>query len=81
VEYDFAQTFHQPQFSPSAVRALVAEFTADPDVNTAVSRQYIRHYFIGDRSAELKPFWPQYVCALANYAVEPYAACVCPAAK
>ncbi len=81
VEYDFAQTFHQPQFSPSAVRALVAEFSADPDVNTAVSRQYIRHYFIGDRSAELKPFWPQYVCALANYAVESYAACVCPAAK
>jgi sphingomyelin phosphodiesterase acid-like 3 len=81
VEYDFAQTLDQPQFSPSTVRALVAEFTADPDVHTAVSRQYIRHYFIGDRSAELKPFWPQYVCALANYSVESYAACVCPAAK
>jgi sphingomyelin phosphodiesterase acid-like 3 len=81
VEYDFAQTFHQQQFSPSTVRALIAEFSADPDVNTAVSQQYIRHYFIGDRSSELKPFWPQYVCALANHSVESYAACVCPASK
>ena len=81
VEYDFAHTFHQLQFSPSTVRALIAEFAADPDANTGVSRQYIRHYFIGDRSTELKPFWPQYVCALANHSVESYAACVCSAAK
>jgi sphingomyelin phosphodiesterase acid-like 3 len=81
VEYDFAQTFHQPQFSPATVRALIEDFAADPDANTAVSQQYIRHYFIGDRSSELKPFWPQYVCALANANVEAYSACLCPAAK
>jgi sphingomyelin phosphodiesterase acid-like 3 len=81
VEYDFAQTFHQPQFSPATVRALIVEFAADHDADTAVSRQYIRHYFIGDRSSELKPFWPQYVCALANASVEAYSACLCPAAK
>ena len=81
VEYDFAQTFHREQFSPSTIKTLIAEFAADPDANTAASRQYIRHYFIGDRSTELKPFWPQYVCALANASVESYAACVCPAAK
>ena len=81
VEYDFAQTFHQTEFSPSIVRALIAGFAADPDADTAPSQQYIRHYFIGDRSAELRPFWPQYVCALANHTVEAYAACVCPTAK
>ncbi|MES2222042.1 MAG: hypothetical protein V4587_13885 [Acidobacteriota bacterium] len=81
VEYDFAQTFHQSQFSPSAVRALIAGFSADPGAENELSRQYIRHYFIGDRSPELKPFWPQYVCALANYSVEAYAACVCPATR
>jgi sphingomyelin phosphodiesterase acid-like 3 len=81
VEYDFAQTFHQQEFSPSTVRALIAKFAADPGADTAVSQQYIRHYFIGDRSPELKPFWPQYVCALANHSVEAYAACVCPTAK
>jgi sphingomyelin phosphodiesterase acid-like 3 len=81
VEYDFAQTFHQPQFSPSTVRALISEFAADPNADTPVSQQYIRHYFIGDRSTELKPFWPQYVCTLANHTVEAYAACICPAAK
>jgi len=80
VEYDFAQTFHQQQFSPSTVRALIAEF-ADPGADTAVSQQYIRHYFIGDRSSELKPFWPQYVCALANHTVEAYSACICLKAK
>jgi sphingomyelin phosphodiesterase acid-like 3 len=81
VEYHFAQSFHQRQFSPSTVRALVAEFAADPDAKSAVSQQYIRHYFIGDRSPELKPFWPQYICALANANTEGYAACLCPAAK
>ncbi len=81
VEYDFAQAFYQPQFSVSTVRALIAGFSADPGAEDELSRQYIRHYFIGDRSSELKPFWPQYVCALANTSVEAYAACVCPAAK
>jgi sphingomyelin phosphodiesterase acid-like 3 len=81
VEYDFAQTFHQPEFSPATVKALIGQFTADPDVKLSISQEYIRHYFIGDRSDELKPFWPQYVCALANYTVAPYAACVCPPAK
>jgi sphingomyelin phosphodiesterase acid-like 3 len=80
-EYDFAQTFHAAQFSPSTVRTLIAEFAADHDAETPVSQQYIRHYFIGDRSAELKPFWPQYVCALANHTVEAYATCLCPATK
>lgn len=81
VEYDFAQSFHQQQFSPATVRTLIAKFAADPDANTAVSQQYIRHYFIGDRSSELKPFWPQYICALANANIESYAACVCPSTK
>jgi sphingomyelin phosphodiesterase acid-like 3 len=81
VEYDFNPTFHQQQFSPTTVRALITEFAADPDAKTAMSQEYIRHYFIGDRSAELKPFWPQYVCAMTNASAEAYAACVCPAAK
>ncbi len=39
VEYDFARTFHREQFSSSTIKALIAEFAADPDANTAVSRQ------------------------------------------
>jgi len=81
VEYDFDQAFHRRQFSPSTVRALIQEFAADPNAKTAASQQYIRHYFIGDRSPELKPFWRQYVCALANFNTETYAACLCPPAK
>jgi sphingomyelin phosphodiesterase acid-like 3 len=81
VEYDYAQTFHQQQFSPAAMRTLVSGFVADPGADNPASQAYIRHYYIGDRSPELKPFWPQYVCALANFDVDSYAACVCPAAK
>jgi hypothetical protein len=81
VEYDFAQTFHQQDFSPATVRALVTDFAADPHADAPLSQQYIYHYFIGDRSDELKPFWPQYVCALANANVEAYSACLCPTAK
>jgi sphingomyelin phosphodiesterase acid-like 3 len=81
VEYDFDQTFDQQQFSPTSVRALIAGFAADPDANTPASQQYLRHYFIGDRSTDLKPFWPQYVCAMANANPEGYAGCVCPATK
>ncbi len=80
-EYDFAKTFHETQFTPAALNTMIGEFAADGAAATLVSQQYIQHYFIGDRSAELKPFWPQYVCALANHTADGYAACVCPGAK
>ncbi|MGC1781499.1 MAG: metallophosphoesterase [Acidobacteriaceae bacterium] len=80
-EYDYARAYHQPQFSPSAVRKLVAGLQADPREKKKASQRYIRYYLIGDRSPELKPFWKQYVCALANYTAETYAACVCSITK
>jgi sphingomyelin phosphodiesterase acid-like 3 len=78
-EYDYAQTYHEVQFSPSTVKKLIMEFEDDHGARTEASQQYIRNYYVGDRSAELKPFWPLYVCALANHTAKAYAACVCPA--
>jgi sphingomyelin phosphodiesterase acid-like 3 len=80
-EYDYAQTYHEAQFSPSTVKELILGFENDRDAKTEASQAYIRNYYVGDRSSELKPFWPLYVCALANHTGKAFAACVCSAGK
>jgi sphingomyelin phosphodiesterase acid-like 3 len=82
IEYDYGQTYHEPEFSPAAVNDLTAEFNQDRRASTQVSEDYIRHYFAGgELSPELKPFWPQYVCSLGNYTAKGFAACVCSPGK
>jgi sphingomyelin phosphodiesterase acid-like 3 len=80
-EYDYAESYHESQFSPSAVKELIAEFVDDRGAKTQASQDYIRSYFVGDQSPELKPFWPQYTCALANYTAKAFAACLCSTGK
>ena len=80
-EYDYAQAYHEAQFSTPTLKDLVAEFENDHGATSAASQEYIRDYFVGDRSRELAPFWPQYVCALANYTAKAFASCLCPAPK
>jgi sphingomyelin phosphodiesterase acid-like 3 len=76
-EYDFAEAFHEPDFSALSVGKLIAKFAADPEVKTEASQNYIRNYYVRDVSAEIKVFWPQYSCALSNLTAESYRACVC----
>jgi len=76
-EYDFATTFHEATFSPATVEQLIAEFQGDRDAKTQASQQYMRNYFVGDLSTALKPFWPLYVCSLANDTATAFTACVC----
>ncbi len=80
-EYDFDKTYHKAQFSSATVRELIEAFRADPGAKTAESQAYIRDYFAGDLSSELRPFWPEYVCALDNHTAKAFADCVCSAAK
>ena len=80
-EYDYAQAYHEAQFSPSTLKDLVAEFENDRGAKSAASREYIRNYYVGDRSRELAPFWSQYVCALANYTAKAFAGCLCSAPR
>jgi sphingomyelin phosphodiesterase acid-like 3 len=80
-EYDYAQAYHEKDFSPSALQQLISELKDDPSGQTAVSQQYIRNYFVGGLVPELKPFWPQYVCSLANRTAKEFSACICTAAK
>jgi sphingomyelin phosphodiesterase acid-like 3 len=76
-EYDYAKTYQEPSFSAGPVENLFAEFKADPTAQTEASRSYLKDYFVGDASKELKLFWPQYVCALDNRTESSYRACSC----
>jgi sphingomyelin phosphodiesterase acid-like 3 len=80
-EYDYAHTYHEAQFSPASVKELTTEFRSDRESKQEISQDYIRNYFVGDRSSELKPFWPQYVCGMDNSTAKAFAACVCSAVK
>jgi sphingomyelin phosphodiesterase acid-like 3 len=80
-EYDYAQTYHEGQFTPAAISKLITEFKNDRGATDQASLAYIRHFYAGDRSTELKPFWPFYVCILANHTAKAFAACACSAAK
>ena len=80
-EYDYAQSYHEAEFSALAARKLIAEFEDDRGAKTAASQEYIRNYFVGDLGSELQPFWPLYVCTMGNYTAKGFAACVCSAGK
>jgi sphingomyelin phosphodiesterase acid-like 3 len=80
-EYNYKQTYHEPQFSPSTVSELIGKFKADRGAKTAESQAYLRDYFVSDMSHQLIPFWPEYVCALDHYSVKGFAACFCSTAK
>jgi sphingomyelin phosphodiesterase acid-like 3 len=78
-EYDFAETFHVPDFSAASLGKLIAEFSGDPGAQTEASLSYIRNYYVRDLSDEIKAFWPQYSCALSNLTADSYKSCVCTA--
>jgi len=77
LEYDYTRTYHQADLSVPAVSKLIAGFLADPDAKTKESQEYIRYFFVGDRSAELSMFWPQYTCALSNLSAKDFTRCMC----
>ncbi|MGH9599736.1 MAG: hypothetical protein ACRD27_07705, partial [Terracidiphilus sp.] len=80
-EYDFDRTYGVEAFTAASVEKLIAEFRADPGAKTQASESYLRNYFVGDRSREIKAFWPEYVCALGNDTAEEFRGCVCSGGK
>ncbi len=80
-EYDFRDTYHEPAFTAPSVADLITGFRIDGGAHGQASQNYLRNYFVGDRSAMLTQFWPQYVCTLANSTAEAYRSCVCSAGK
>ncbi|MGB6132044.1 MAG: metallophosphoesterase [Acidobacteriaceae bacterium] len=80
-EYDFAEAYHEPNFSPASLENLMSDFRSDPHARSAASQEYIRDYYVGDLARELSPFWPQYVCSLDHLTAKGFAGCVCGAGK
>lgn len=76
-EYDYAQTYHESDFSATSVARLLDGFRADAKAQQPGSQEYIRHYFKGDAARELTPFWGQYACSLDELTAKGYSACVC----
>lgn len=76
-EYDFAQAYKQPAFSPAALKGLIAGFEADRKVQTDASQSYIHNYGAGFGTRELNLFWPEYACALENDGAGAFKGCVC----
>jgi sphingomyelin phosphodiesterase acid-like 3 len=80
-EYDYAKTYHEADFSASAVSKLIAGFEADPSAKSEASGAYIGNFIAGKDSPLLGLVWPQYVCGMANHSVEGYRSCVCSTAR
>lgn len=76
-EYDYAETYDEPDFSGGSVLDLVRKFEDDPKAQLLASQQYIRHYYKGNVAGALAPFWPQYECSLENLKPDDYTRCVC----
>lgn len=76
-EYDFDRAYGQSEFSPASLHQVIESFRADPGAKTAASQEYLRDYYPGDMSPLLKPFWPEYTCALANNRAEGFRSCAC----
>lgn len=76
-EYDYAQTYHEPNYTAASLRRLIAGFSSDPRAKTAASQNYMTDYYAGGIAAELKPFWPLYVCSMDHMTAKGYSACVC----
>lgn len=76
-EYDFGRAYGQSEFSPASLRQMIADFRADSGAKTGASQEYLRNYYPGDMSPLLKPFWPEYTCALVNNTAEGFRSCAC----
>lgn len=78
-EYDFAEAYHEANFSATSLKKLIGKFDAAPAAQSPESQNFIQSYSPGHGLRELQLFWPQYLCALKNDAGAAFASCVCAA--
>ncbi len=81
-EYNYAETYHQPDFSAAALHQLFTGLRADRNASTSASRAYLGNYFAGDkRGLQLAFVWPAYTCTLTHTSAQSFSACLCPNPK
>jgi sphingomyelin phosphodiesterase acid-like 3 len=81
LEYTYSKAYGKPAFDSASLTSLIADFQADPTVQSSASQAYLRNYFPGDISAVIKFVWPQYACSMDHDSAVSFSACACAAAK
>jgi sphingomyelin phosphodiesterase acid-like 3 len=76
-EYNYAKAYNEAAFSGAALARLIDGFRSDTGAKSPFSQDYIRNFYVGDRSSELVPFWPMAACGLINMSEDSFRACVC----
>jgi sphingomyelin phosphodiesterase acid-like 3 len=76
-EYDFNETYHEPNFSAKSLDDLIGRFQAESQGAGAESQAYQHHFYKGVTKSLPGPLWQGYVCSLDHSTSEGFAACVC----
>jgi len=76
-EYDFKETYREPNFSAKSLDDLIGRFRADAASSSAESQAYQRNYLNGFPITRMGPFWQSFVCSLDHSTADGFKACVC----
>jgi len=76
-EYNFNETYGEPEFSAKAVADLIGHLRADTSGTGTESLAYQTHFFKGHSPIPLGPFWEGYVCSLDHGTGDGFRTCVC----
>ena len=76
LEYDFRETYQEPDFSAAAVGDLIHRLQADNGGATTAGRTYAR-YFTPGMLPLLRLVWTDYACSFDNLTEASFKACVC----
>jgi sphingomyelin phosphodiesterase acid-like 3 len=76
-EYDFEETYREPNFSAKSLDDLIGRFKADSAGSSAESLAYQRNYLKGFPINQMGPFWRSFVCSLDHSTAAGFKACVC----
>ena len=80
-QYTYSKAYGKPAFDSASLTSLIADFQADPTVQSSASQAYLRNYFPGDISAVIRFVWPQYACSMDHDSAVSFSACACAATK
>jgi sphingomyelin phosphodiesterase acid-like 3 len=76
-EYNFKDTYGEPDFSAKSVADLIGHLRADTFGTGTESLAYQTHFFKGHSPIPLGPLWEGYVCSLDHETGDGFRTCVC----
>ena len=76
-EYNFSETYGEPDFSAKSVADLIGHLRADSVGTGTESLAYETHFFKGHSPIPLGPLWEGYVCSLDHETANGFRTCAC----